>query len=49
MDRNSTLQIQFSFMKNLNFLILIFISVVTMFGVRGCINDKSALDFLNYL
>lgn len=47
MDRNSTLQIQFSFMKNLNFLILIFISVVTMFGVRGCINDKSALDFLN--
>lgn len=47
MGENKTLQNQFLFMKNLNLLILVYISIVTWLSVKECIAEQNALAFLN--
>ncbi len=47
MEENKTMKNQFLFMKQLNLFILIYISVVTFFGIRGCIEGQNALEFLS--
>lgn len=47
MGENKTLQNQFLFMKQLNYLILVYISIVTCMSVKGCIAEQNALALLN--
>lgn len=47
MKKEDTLQNQYAFMKHLNLLILVYIGVVTIFSVYGCIKNQDALEFLN--